>query len=266
MTVLLATPVFVLGQDCGAPCIDDSDCSTTECSWCSAPSPKAQRVCGGPPDADNCGSLPASNATGLLQWASWGDSVSKGTYGSLKNLLTGYEAFHPANNFGGACGNVIKGKFCKDLWLNGVNGTAVYRRWDLITFNFGLHDLAQDNEYVNVTIYKRNLKNIAMALQLRSSHVFWVSTTPVPNVTLSPARDQDDVPKYNVAAKEVMGDLNIPIIDVYSFVIEQCGGDPHYTTCPNFQKDNNVHFTSQGYAAMAQFIHDAVVDHRSVTV
>lgn len=241
-------------------CRDDSDCTSSACSWCSSPTPgkNNNQTCTGPPSPDDCGVLPEPNKTTKLQYADWGDSVSKGIFAELAHLLTRYEPFHPSNNVGGGCGNVIRGKFCTDLWLHGADGVANQRKWDVITFNFGLHDMAQDSEHVDLNVYKRNLKNISSKLLAAADRVFWVSSTPVPNIALSPPRPQKDVAIYNKAAKEVMDELHIPIIDLYAFVIEHCGGDEHYTTCPGFQQLTNVHFEKAGYQKMARYIHRSI--------
>merc|ERR1711948_159103 len=91
-----------------------------------------------------------------------------------------------------------------------------------------------------------------------SGRLFWLSSTPVPNGPLGPPRPQGDVAIYNAAAKEVMDELEIPIIDLYAFVIKQCGGDEHYTSCPGFQKSKNVHFEKAGYEKMAEFIKSSI--------
>lgn len=191
--------------------------------------------------------------------------MSKGIFGEIQNLLTGWESFHPSSSLGGGCGNIVRGKYCADLWLNGIGGSAApSRKWDVITFNFGLHDMAEDAEHVSLGAYKRNLRNVSLSLRdtMASEHgrLYWLSTTPVPNVTLSPPRPQGDVAVYNAAAFEVMSDLAIPVIDLYAFVIEQCGGDEHYTSCPGFQKPGNVHFEHAGYQKMAQFIYNKIQD------
>lgn len=244
---------------CGKPCQDDTDCDDSTCSWCS--SVHGNQTCTGPPDPSDCGSVPEPNTTSKLQFASWGDSVSKGLFHGLATLLSDYEAFHPSGGVGGGCGNIVRGKYCTDLWLYGPGGQEKpARKWDLVTFNFGLHDLAQDSEFVPVHKYQRNLRNVSSALLDATSagRLFWLSTTPVPNVPLSPPRTQSDVAIYNAAAKEVMDELSIPVIDVYSFVIEQCGGDEHYTSCPKFQREKNVHFEPAGYDAMARFIYSSI--------
>ena len=109
-------------------------------------------------------------------------------------------------------------------------------------------------------MYAANLRNISRALLAApgSPRVYWLSSTPVPNIKLSPPRAQDDVPRYNAAAAAVMADFpDITVIDVYSFVVDLCGGDPRYTSCPKYQQAG-VHFLPAGYQAMAEFIFTAI--------
>ncbi len=65
------------------------------------------------------------------------------------------------------------------------------------------------------------------------------------------------MPRYNAAAAEVMGALGIRVVDVYAFAVAHCPS-ANYTSCPGFQKENNVHFEKAGYAAMAEFIFEAI--------
>jgi hypothetical protein len=48
---------------------------------------------------------------------------------------------------------------------------------------------------------------------------------------------------------------NITTVDLYTPVLEKCGG-PGYTTCPGFQLPNNVHYTDEGWAFLAQTMRD----------
>ena len=52
----------------------------------------------------------------------------------------------------------------------------------------GLHDLAQDGERQSVAQYRENLANITATLRAvhGSPRLFWISSTPVPNVPLGP--------------------------------------------------------------------------------
>jgi len=70
----------------------------------------------------------------------------------------------------------------------------------------------------------------------REKQLFWLSSTPIPNCTLSPPRAQADVPKYNAAARAVLMEepfaSSVKIVDLYAFVL--------------------------GYISMANFIKDAI--------
>ena len=105
-------------------------------------------------------------------------------------------------------------------------------------------------------MYAKLLGNIAQVLvkaqQQQGTKLVWVRTTPVPtvpvydgktcNVTsqcLNPPRYDSDVRLYNQAADQVMQQMQaagavIHQIDLYSFVLKQCGGQG-YKSCPGFQ-------------------------------
>lgn len=247
-------------------CHDDADCSHLPgCTWCrdEHPGPKGQ-TCGGPPGPGDCGTLPGpANHSASLQYECFGDSVSKGIFRVLAPNLTalGWEPIHPSDNEGGGCGNTLRGKDCTAVWLDGATGTATRpeRVWDVITFNYGLHDLAQDSEFMTLDQYRSNLLNITTTLAAAPGRtpgskpkLFWVTSTPVPNAPLTPPRNQSDVPKYNAVAAEVIAQFpEIVTIDLYAFVLQKCGGNPHYTSCPGFQLPNNVHFEDAGWQEMA---------------
>ena len=124
--------------------------------------------------------------------------------------------------------NTNWGRRCLRGWL-GSNP----RRWDVITFNFGLHDLAfPDNEHLGVDTYKKFLTNITTELRslARSdARLSWVTTTAVPtnpppqkgknpvggdNCTLVPGRTEVNVLRYNAAAAAVMTTLGVPTCDL----------------------------------------------------
>merc|ERR1712224_234068 len=94
-----------------------------------------------------------------------------------------------------------------------------------------------------------------------------VSTTPVPTVPtygpdcddtskcLNPPRFDDDVVLYNAAADAVLekarqAGAEISKLDLYSFVLDKCGGKG-YSSCSGFQLDQDVHFTDAGWTALA---------------
>eukprot|EP00118_Oscarella_pearsei_P025183 m.307676 g.307676 ORF g.307676 m.307676 type:complete len:223 (+) comp42611_c0_seq1:53-721(+) len=187
-----------------------------------------------------CGAGPHKSNTSLPQYLIIGDSISIGYSPILiKNLTGKYEAQHINVNGGTSA----RGKECLNLWLGN-------RTWDLISFNFGLHDLANDSEHVAVEVYSENLQNITNRLIATKAKVLWVDTTPVPNTKVEPPRSDEDVVKYNEAAATVMKKLNVPIDDLHGWVEAKCG--EHYKTCPGIQLEGNVHFDPAGYEYLVQ--------------
>lgn len=165
-----------------------------------------------------------------------GDSISIGYTIPTREALAGKANVHraPTN-----CGPTITGVKQLDRWLG--DG-----RWDVIHFNFGLHDLKQiDGKHqVPIDQYEQNLREIVARLKKTGARVIWCSTTPVPAPgTDGPPRKSDDVVAYNVVAGKVMAENAIPIDDLYTFALPQLD---------KIQRPANVHFTSQGSAVLAQ--------------
>lgn len=149
-------------------------------------------------------------------------------------LLPQWELFHPAADVDGGCHTRV----CLPLWLG-------HRQWDVIVFNFGLHDISHDYERVGAADYRWNLWNIT----LTQASIVWASTTPVPadSVKLDPPRSYFDVIGYNQIASTVMIPLNISILDLYA-------------AAPlGSQLVDNVHFTEQGYEKMAMTLAEYVM-------
>jgi len=164
---------------------------------------------------------------------------------------------------------------CLDAWTAQASG----RRWDLIAFNFGLHEVAFDTERISVEQYAANLANLTsrlVALQKRDgTRLLWVSTTPVPALPpygvggscekatsgcLHPPRYDADVVLYNAAAASVVATANlahgvhIATLDLYDLVLWRCGG-PGYVRCDGVQQPADVHFTEAG----SRMIADALI-------
>ena len=206
------------------------------------------------------------NASATTQYLMIGDSISLGMETDLSALVAqrGWQLTHNPGN--AASSNL--GRHCIADWINTAAGDA----WDVISFQFGLHDLGFDTERITVAQYAALLSNITkelVALQRDQPalKILWVKTTPVPTVPtygpacnttskcLNPPRFDRDVVLYNAAADAIMADANaagarIATADLYSFVLARCGGSG-YASCPGFQLPMNVHFTSVGWTALA---------------
>jgi lysophospholipase L1-like esterase len=83
---------------------------------------------------------------------------------------------------------------------------------------------------------------IVNRLKQTNARLIWCTTTPIPEN--SPGRIHRNEIPYNAAAAKIMAAHNIPINDLWSLV----------TNSPQFQLPNNVHFTPEGYNALAQAV------------
>jgi acyl-CoA thioesterase-1 len=170
-----------------------------------------------------------------------GDSISIGYTVPTRERLAGKANVHriPAN--GGPTSNglaKIKG------WL----GTD---RWDVIHFNWGLHDLKRDSDKHQVSLdeYEKNLRELVRLLQETKAKLIWASTTPVPAGKLVPPRSNDDVIAYNAAARRIMDENSIAIDDLYEFALPRL---------KEIQQPMNVHFTQSGSTALAEQVAAAI--------
>jgi acyl-CoA thioesterase-1 len=164
-----------------------------------------------------------------------GDSISIGYTPHVQKLMEGKADVRRIEGNGGPSSN---GMFLIDAWLG-------KEKWDVIHFNFGLHDLKRldDGKHqVPLEAYERYLRLIVQRMKKTGARLIWASTTPVPEGNVSPPRVPADVPMYNAAAARVMKDHGVPINDLYSFALSRLN---------ELQRPVNVHFTDAGSAVLA---------------
>jgi hypothetical protein len=174
-----------------------------------------------------------------------GDSISIGYMLATRAELSGEaNVWRPTTN----CGPSTRGLESLDAWLGD-------RKWDVIHFNFGLHDLkylgpkgqnladpeaAHSHPQVPIDQYAANLKQIASRLKKTGATVIWCDTTPVPKG--AKGRVVGDSARYNAAAAKVMTELGgIKTDPLYAFAVK------HADT----QKEANVHYSPEGSAKLA---------------
>lgn len=154
---------------------------------------------------------------------------------------------------GGQASNTIKGLKCTNPSTPGnwLNFTGTY---DIIHFNFGLHDLvaaSENSEHVDITQYGLNLAEIYARLAPRAKHVIWTTTTPCPSIPgfSSKGRTEENVRLYNTEALQSLqaaaSAVGKPLLvdDLYAAVNSYCG--VNYTQC-DLQQPHNVHFEPKG--------------------
>jgi hypothetical protein len=164
-----------------------------------------------------------------------GDSISIGYTVPVREALKGKANVHRAMT---NCGPTINGIKEIDKWLGDT-------KWDVIHFNFGLHDLKQINgkHQVGLEDYEKHLRTLAEKMKATGAKVIWCSTTPVPEGKLNPPRSFGDVAKFNEVAARVMKDLEIPTNDLYTYALERQA---------EIQRKNDVHFTPAGSKVLGE--------------
>jgi len=164
-----------------------------------------------------------------------GDSISIGYTAAVRELLAGKANVHraPTN-----CGPTTKGLAELQQWLG-------EQPWDVIHFNWGLHDLRliEGKHQVPLEAYEKNLRELVGRLKKTNATLIWCTTTPVPPGVAPTFRKSEDVPAYNAAARRVMEENGIEIDDLYSFALPRLG---------EIQLPANVHFTAEGSRVLAK--------------
>ncbi len=172
-----------------------------------------------------------------------GDSISIGYTLPVRELLKDQANVHRIPTNGGP---TITGLREIDKWLGD-------KPWDVIHFNWGLHDLKymDDNGgrvepevgriQVPLDDYEKNLKQLTQRLKQTGAKLIWCSTTPVPDG--SAARIADDELKYNDVAAKIMAEEGVEIDDLYAFAKPKMN---------EIGLEANVHYSPAGYAVLAQ--------------
>lgn len=183
-----------------------------------------------------------------------GDSISMGYTKEVRTLLgSGYIVVRPMQKDGVRmenCAGTTKGIGNIDRWLALDGGP-----WDVIHFNFGLHDLkrvdarSRNNSddpssppQADLATYSKQLTNITDKLEACGARLIFATTTPVPPGKVRPHRDPKDVELYNAAARAIMIPRQIAMDDLYAFALPLLA---------ELQVPVNVHFTPEGSVALA---------------
>ena len=137
------------------------------------------------------------------------------------------------------------------------------RKWTVIHFNWGLHDLClrnpeskvsghRDKVSGKVTVpleqYKDNLDRLVAAMQSTGARLIWANTTAYPDG--EPGRFPGDEMKYNRAASEVMARRNVSVDDLHKLTESF---PPSLYLAPG-----DVHFKDEGWRLMAEQVADSI--------
>lgn len=175
-----------------------------------------------------------------------GDSISMGYHRTVVEAMKD-EAFvtRPKEN----CAGTTKGVVTIDKWLQLQGGD-----FDVIHFNFGLHDLKavtqpggntttnnpDDPRQADLQTYEKQLRAIVKKLKATDATLIFATTTPFP-AGVKPHRLPEDAVKYNAVARKIMKENGIAINDLYSFALPKL---------KEIQRPANVHFHNKGSAVL----------------
>jgi len=181
-----------------------------------------------------------------------GDSISIGYMLDARRALRGQaNVFRPKTN----CGPTTRGLEQIDSWIGD-------RKWDVIHWNFGLHDLkylgpngenlvppdsAGAHQQVPIDSYRKNIATLAMRLKQTGAVVIWRETTPAP--AGASGRVPGDAAKYNQAAARAISEIGgIQIDPFYAFA----------ESVAEHQRPKNVHYTPEGSRLLGEHVAEQV--------
>ena len=182
-----------------------------------------------------------------------GDSISIGYTIPVRKLLKGKVNLHRIPTNGGP---TIKGLEQIDAWIG-------KKKWDVIHFNWGLHDLKyigpngenlfpkEKGGKVQVALleYEKNLERLVHRLSKTGAKLIWRNTTPIPPG--SKGRYVGDSIKYNNAASRVMIRHGVPTHDLFTISRERM---------KEIMRPANVHYTEEGSKVLAVSVAEVILD------
>ena len=192
-----------------------------------------------------------------------GDSISGGYFPFVQDSLIGKaKVFQPTyidenGKTKGCCGGTTQGLKEMDSFLSN-------KKWDIIHFNFGLHDIKHIDPVTGKNSknlshphqaspeeYERNLINIVKKLKLTGAKLIFATTTPYPD-KLGKQMRSPGMPKiYNQVALKIMNNNQIIVNDLYSLVLPKI---------IELQIPNNVHFKENGSKFLADLVVKSILE------
>ncbi len=180
-----------------------------------------------------------------------GDSTSMRYAPILKGIYPEVDIVRPGGNHQGTI-TALKNL---EEWLG-------KKKWDVIHFNFGLHDFrhvdAKTGEFTHnqddpfwapPEQYRKNLETIVKRLKETGAVLIFATTTPVPPDERYGGIDKRMSPVYNKIALEIMRENDVVINDLYNY------------TLPNlaeWQQKRDVHFHNLGSTKIAEKVRDTI--------
>lgn len=186
---------------------------------------------------------PIKDEPGLPRVLLIGDSISIGYTGMVREKLKRKANIHRIPQNGGAT----------EVGLEKMNSWLGDGKWDVIHFNFGLHDAkfaSETTQRASREQYAENLRALVTQMKATGAKLIFATTTPVPmGGILSPTRKFDSIEERNKIASQIMQANNVAIDDLYSIVlpVQEKVGRP-----------NDVHYAPEGYEILATKVAESI--------
>ena len=202
--------------------------------------------------ATNAAAKVVAEVPGLPRVLIIGDSISIGYTPFVKELLAGKaNIIHAPGN----SESTVRGLENLDKWLGP-------KPWDVIHFNWGLHDMkyidaqtkmtavSKGKQWVPLAEYEKNLTELVHRLKKTGARLVWCSTTPIPEGVTG--RVPGDEVRYNAVALKIMQAEGVPVDDLNAVV----GSPDHRSAMGGLPKD--VHSTDAGSKVLAAEVVQAI--------
>lgn len=173
-----------------------------------------------------------------------GDSISIDYTPTVRKELAGKANVHRIPENGGP---TARGLENFDKWIG-------KKKWDVIHFNWGLHDMKYENgtQLASTEEYRKNLDALVTRLKETGAKLVWASTTPVPEG--ASGRVPGDAKKYNAVAADVMKKHGVPVNDLYTYIIDKLD---------KYQRPTNVHFMEEGSEYLGKRVAKEILKQRN---
>ena len=180
--------------------------------------------------------IPVEDVDGLPRVLLIGDSISMGYTVPVRELLKGKANVHRIPTNGGP---TTRGLASIDEWLG-------EGEWDIIHFNWGIHDLRHmegGKRQVEPAEYEENLRTLVDRLKKTGATLIWATITPIPDPPLKPERNFGNEAEYNNIAERIMKENGVSINDLNGWIA------PRFS---ELQVPQDLHYTPEGSAFLAE--------------
>jgi lysophospholipase L1-like esterase len=186
-----------------------------------------------------------------------GDSIAGDYFSIVMNKLQGIAEVQTPQEPGNG-GGTTNGLLYVDKWI-------AEAKWDVIHFNFGLHDIKHidpetgknsknlnDPQQANPEQYGKNLRVIVQKLKASGAKLIFATTTPYPDKLGKQMRTPGMPAVYNKIAIEIMRENDIAINDIYFYVLPRM---------EKLQRPKNVHFMENGSKALGEKVAQSILEY-----